>query len=399
MNDFGFAEHLTPALGMLDANAVDLADQVRHGFQHPLEFPEFNRFLFGGDRVAIAVHSRLSRVELVLDPLLDELLGDRPPGAKQVSLLFADRETSDRFAAAGKKRESPAHVVVQEGTQDGSLALLGSDEAGQPILVHRLVFDADVLIPVVRVAESSDSLSAPILLDFVDSATRRRWKAHILNGDSNYGERVCSLAGVSIVVQVAMGPGDFPYDVRIGCRAAAERALQAQAALEWQLRPIAESDILIASIDDRRDERSWQAVRDAIVAAAAVDGQLPIAVYSSVDESPPNELRHVFSSRSSRAGDPDSFDPELRRAISGRTIYLASHLPDHQTIALGMVPISGGIENRTWVAQWKRPALLRDLQRWRGQPLAERDAKIATAPQGRRRAPRGRKTPPKRGIR
>ena len=356
---------LKSALGRTNAVAEELAKQVQDGLRQPLGFPGFGKFLFSGDRIVVAVHSGVSEIELVLNPLLDELFNAGGLGMKQVSLLFADRESAERFKTHGAPRDKAAVSVVHEGTSDHALALLGADDGNFPILVNRLIFDSDVLIPIIRASDEPHSMRRPMIWDFVDSATKKRWRSQMLKHDEAYGNHISELAGVMIVVDVVLGPGDFPYYVVVGRSAEADETALERLATTWQIRSPAQADIVIATVDDRRDRRSWQAVRDAIVSAAELGQICPIVILSDIDEPPPNELRGIFSSHTAAGRVKNNFDPTLRSAIERRTIYLSSKLDAKVVHDLGMKFIAGAEEVRSLVTQFEHPVLLRDGQRGR----------------------------------
>lgn len=363
LREFSNLPNLKSVLGRSRAADGDLARQVREGIRQPLDFPGFGEFLFGGDRIVIAVHSGIRNAELVVGPLLDELLSGEGMAASPITILFADRETADHCGRHLPARDPAIAIVVHEGTSDRALALLGADDSNSPVLVHRLIFDADVIFPIVRaIDDEPHNHPNPMLREFVDSGTKKRWREHIRNHNQSFGKFVRELAGVLIVVNVVMGPGDFPYEVVIGSPAGADAAAARRRANAWQVQQPERLDVILASIDDRRDQESWQAIRDAIVFAAEFDPHVPLVVFSQVAEPPPNELRGVFSPRPTPGANAASFDSALRAAVEGRTIYLCSHLSSDVVHELGMMGIAFE-ELESLLVRYAHPILLRDPQR------------------------------------
>ncbi len=401
---------LKSALGRTTAVAAELARQVREGIQQPLSFPGFGKFLFSGDRVVLAVHSGIAEVELVLNPLLDELLGSGGLVATQVTLLFADRLSAERFASHVKPRDRSPVAFVHEGTSEHALALLGADDGDLPILVNRLIFDADVLIPIIRASDQERSSRQPVIWDFVDSGTKKRWRSQMLKLDEAYGNHISELAGTVVVIEVVIGPGDFPYDVVIGTPTAADVAAAERLAVAWRIKTPDQIDLVIATIDDRRDRGSWQAIRDAIVVVAEIGKNCPIVIVSDVGEPPPNELRGVFSAHTAAGSRTTSFDSALHSAIEGRTVYLSSKLSADVVHDLGMMSIAGVEEVASLATRFAFPVLLRDSQRVRtnAEGSATADVKKLSSRSKGSRAPsppplprgggEGTKIPARRGV-
>jgi hypothetical protein len=96
-------------------------------------------------------------------------------------------------------------VFVHEGTSEQALALLGADDGDFPILVNRLIFDADVMIPIIRARDEQPSSRRPAIWDFVDSATKKRWHSKILQPTRLKSH---SRFGVAIN-EVVVGPATF----------------------------------------------------------------------------------------------------------------------------------------------------------------------------------------------
>lgn len=361
LNEVARLEGLSPALGRKQPDEAGLAKQIHDGLHHPIDFPGLGKFLFSGDRIVIAVHSELAQVELVLNPILHEFLVSGTETG-QVTLLFADKVSADRFRTHAAPQARSVPIVVHEGAADGALALLGADDDNQPILVNRLIFDAEVVIPLVRASQEVGANPRQMMCDFFDSATKQRWRKRSLRHDDSYGAHIWDLSGVIVAIQVVIGPGDFAYDVVVGRIDATKDVLAARFTEAWRMHLPTKVDIVVATIDDHRDRRSWQAVRDSIVAAARLHESCPIAVFSDVDEPPPNELRGVFSHQGtgSRA---TKFDLALRAAIGDRNIYLCSALNADIVHDLGFVPITSPEEARTLLSRFKHAVLLRDAQR------------------------------------
>ncbi len=354
-------EGLSSALGRKQPDVAGLAKQIHEGLHHPIDFPGLGEFLFSGDRIVIAVHSDLAQIELVLNPILHEFsVSGNETG--QVTVLFADKVSADRFRTHAASHARSVPIAVHEGTADGALALLGADDDNQPILVNRLIFDADVMIPLVRASQGTGANQRPMMWDFFDSATKQRWRRRSLRSDDGYGARLCEMAGVIVAIQVVIGPGDFAYDVVVGRTDATKDVLSQRLTEAWRILLPTLSDIVVATIDDHRDQRSWQAVRDSIVAAAQLNESCSIAVFSHVDEPPPNELRGVFSNQIAGTR-VSNFDPALRSAIANRNIYLCSALNAGIVHDLGLKSITGPEEARKLLGRFEHPVLLRDAQR------------------------------------
>lgn len=354
---------LKVALGRMEPDISELAQQVRRGLAAPIGFPRLSEFLFSGDRVVIAVNGGINGVELVLEPLLENLTATLETDTASATVLFADRESEARFEQQMKIRSAIARSAVHEGTADAALAVLGADDSHHPILISRFIFDADVLIPVTRAEDSRRAVPSAALLPFVDSATQKRWQGMSIENQAAYTEFICSLAGAYVSVDVVVGPGDIPQGVVIGQTLAKASAVREMISGAWQLRTLGPCDALVISIDDPRDANSWQSIRDAIVVAGRIAPRCPLIILSSIDHPPPNELRGVFSLGDSPRKATSDFDSTLRQSLQGRPVFLRSRLADEIVREISWAPIQAEQSIEYALSTYRVPVLLRDPQR------------------------------------
>lgn len=354
---------LQPCLGLVEPDTGKLSRDIRDGLTAPLGFPRLGEFLFSGDRVVFAVHSGIGEVGVVLRTLLEEIGKAWDPDAGQITLLFSDRASEHNYRENVGSDFPRVRTAVQEGTADAVLALLGADDDNLPILVNRLVFDADVLIPIVRAHDEARAFHQEVLWSFTDSATKKRWRAMSGNNQIAYSELACGLAGILVSVDIIIGPGDFPYGVVIGKPQAKEAAVQERIADAWRTPKSNQADAIVISIDDARDRNSWRAVRDAIVAAHAIQVDCPLVILSHIDHAPPNEWRAEFSPDKPLSSSVAKFDPELKQSVVGRTIHFRSALAPEVSRDMGWNPVQWDESLEHLLAVFQSPILLRDPQR------------------------------------
>jgi hypothetical protein len=210
--------------------------------------------------------------------------------------------------------------------------------------------------------------------------------------DDDYGSRLCDLVGVLVVVQVIVGPGDFAYDIVVGQVGATQATVKTCQSEAWHVQRPEQVDIVVATIEDHRDRKSWQAVRDAIVASASLGANLPIVIVCDIDEIPPHTIKSILSGVKAGA---DTADPPLAAAMRKRLVYLCSGLEADVVHELGLKSISDSEEVRTLLARFENPVLLRDVQRAADDfdsPLPRADrAKPAKAARAKKRTTRSRR--------
>jgi hypothetical protein len=351
-------EKVAVRLGRKRIDPQGLAWQIRNGLDCPVEFPSLRDFVIAGDRIVVAVHSGLGSVELLLDPFLnafDSIGGQRD----QITLLFAERSNAERFrqeSVAGKTSE----IVVHEGVSDSALALLGGDDDDQPILIDRWIFDADLMIPFAPARRFGDRW--PMMMDFVDSATRTRCRRHEERGDFAYADHDADLAGVLVAVLAVMGPGGFAYDVVVGRPQGLADSIEGLHAAAWAVQPDPKADLVIAVIEDSRDRRTWQAIRDATIAASEASDNAEIIVVSDDRSQAGSEARESISGQPARQSGLIA-DAELRRMLSGRSVFLYAPWTAGIARDLGWRVLDGVDDVLSRVEQSAHPVVYRDPQR------------------------------------
>jgi len=167
-----------------------------------------------------------------------------PPPARQVR--FATHDPGDR----------------------SNLAYLAASKDASPIVLNRLLCDADVVLPVSLLRPESALLySGPhggLCPTFSDTETQQRFRTpqHLTQRKSKQRRReeadeVAWLLGVQLAVQVVAGPGNSLLHVIAGRSEDISDQGRRLVASAWQRHLPQKAELVIASIEGERSEQTW----------------------------------------------------------------------------------------------------------------------------------------------
>ena len=223
---------------------------VAAALEQPLEYPPLAQTTTPGDRVVVVLGSGLPQVAQITAAVVQALMasGIAADGITilqskaDVTLGVGNREESsdespeipDVAAAVENPLRlvpSPAaeriRLVSHEPAIRRNLAYLAASEGGQPILLNRLLTDADVVLPVGCTHRERSAgyfgIHTIIYPEFSDQNTQARFRKHdrfIGNGHHRELQQevnhVAWLLGVNFSVQVVPAPGDGILHVLAG---------------------------------------------------------------------------------------------------------------------------------------------------------------------------------------
>ncbi len=345
------------------------AAAVAAALDEPLDYPPLAKTATPGDRVVLALDHALPQAGQIAAAVIRSLVaaGVEPDG---ITIL---RSQADRRRGAEDPccllddtlRERVTAVTHDPSDRDG-LAYLAANDEGEPIVLNRLLTDADVVLSIgclqSETATGYFGIHTPLFPAFSDAQTLSRFRRLDILGSGAPGRRQLQsevdqtawLLGVNFTVQVVPAAGDRLLHVVAGqCDAVRRRGRQLYDEA-WSWLVARRSSLVIAAIEGGQTHQTWENFGRALDAAGAVvedDGA--IAVCCELADAPGPGVQSIAAARSRRSAlkhirkdRPDDALPaaQLARALDHDKIYLLSRLDPGLVEELEMIPLAGGDE-------------------------------------------------------
>ena len=254
------------------APLADTAAAVRAALERPLDYPALAQCTTPGDRVVIAVGAGVPQIAQVTVAIVDALVA-AGVAADGITILRSECDV-------GSKAEDPCRLIpagvaerIRVRTHDAAirrdLAYLAASETGGPVLLNRMLTDANVVLPVGCVLPNRMTgyfgIHTAFYPEFSDHATQARFRKHDRFSDNGHhrqlrheANHVAWLLGVNFTVQVVPAAGDAVLHVLAGQSDAVRHASRElyRAAWAW---PIAErAGLVIAAIEGGPSHQTWE---------------------------------------------------------------------------------------------------------------------------------------------
>jgi hypothetical protein len=323
----------------------------------PLDFPPLAAGIVPGDRVAIAIDENVPSVAAVARGAV-EAFANAGIDREAISIVTSEAETAKicRDAFGGDESGTP-HVIVHDPHEKENLCLVGRSKRGEPLLINRTVFDADIVLPIgcarangrgayeslfprFSSAEAIERYRMPASHD-----TRKEQQAQIREtGEAGW------LIGVPMIVEVIPGAGDTVAQVLAGepqvvATQSAERARQ-----RWWYRISHRVSLVIATVTSRHSGQQWDDIGRAVaMAGALLDDGGALAICSNLYKPPGPSLGRLIGSSDLAATErkvshEHAKDSEaawqLARALQRGPVYFLSQLNSDTVEDLGLAPVA-----------------------------------------------------------
>jgi len=358
-------EYGTPALAPLD----DLRAAVAAALEDPLEYPPLRQITTPSDQVTLALDCGVPHVDDVAAAVIHALVEGGGVGPDGISILRtkadADAGLKDPCGLLPAEWRRRIRSVVHDPSDRKRMAYLAASESGDPILLNRLLTDADVVLPIgcLRSQRTSDyyGIHGSIFPGFSDQSTVLRFHSgSSRNGRSRQpklvseADHVAWLLGVNFTIQLVPAGGASVLHVLAGQTDAVRRRGQELYRAAWNARSSERASLVVAAIEGDAPEQSWENFGRALESAAAVvqEGGA-IALCTDLAASPGPAMRCVAKARSpdmavrriSKDQPPDAL-PALRLAqsLQHNSVYLLSRLDPQVVEDLDMIPIADADE-------------------------------------------------------
>jgi hypothetical protein len=320
-----------------------LADVIATAFAEPIDFPPIRQAVLEEDLIAIAVEPEtpcgLEIARLVADRFVAEG-HDR----QRISILCGEADAN----AAGQD------CIVHDPADSEGMAYLLADESGVPLYVNRVLFDADIVVPIGT--GDGGRMSSRLCPAFCDTDTRKhlqrlpRSKARLL------ARSVADQLGVFWQIRIVTAPGERVLQIMVG---SSDSVLQQSGQLGnevWNLKVDEPAGMVLATIESGCCQ-SWQNLRRAILNADQVAAEdAVIVVCTELSGRPPSSWPD--------ADRPDrQQDAALLDVFQRRHVYLASRLTRDSTEKLGFGHVESSGQIQKLIDLHENCLLLRDAHR------------------------------------
>jgi len=243
----------------------------------PRDFPPLNQAIVPGDQIVIAVGPEVPRAAMLVAAVVEYLLA-YDVNADHICILQTTAQEQSGSSLTGECRASirdQLTIVTHHPNKREELGYLAADEAGEQILFHRRLIEADLVIPILA-ADLADASSTgtgkglyPIFAD--DKAQQRFQQPPALAAKSRKtGTRTHEavhhptespewLLGVLFGIQVVAGGQDEILELLAGSTADIRRIAAQKQQAAWQINIPKPVDTLIATVAGPQP-LSWEEV-------------------------------------------------------------------------------------------------------------------------------------------
>ena len=155
---------------------------IATAFHQPIHFPHISQVVYPGDKVAIAADAFVVSRPGLLAGIVAEIVSVGLD-AEDVTVLMLEQEQKTHEEpfrdALPEKYRKTVRVVAHNPLDPQDLAMLAVAKDDSPVLLNRVLVDADVVIPVERYAPSPGSgyfgMHSVIYPRFADTETQKRF--------------------------------------------------------------------------------------------------------------------------------------------------------------------------------------------------------------------------------
>jgi nickel-dependent lactate racemase len=335
--------------------SVDAATAVQKALAEPLDYPPLAAGIVPGDRVAIAVDDA---VPCLADIVRGAVAALKHAGveAQDISVVTTDQKSTDICRDQLSTNEPELQFVTHKPADENDLCLVGSTKRGQPLLVNRTIFDADLVLPIGCARVGRDNAYDSLFPRFSNSETIAKYRTPAESealaprkGKRSEADEAGWMIGVPMTIQVVPGPDDSVTHVLAGEPQAVARRCDELCRQSWSFETPQRVSLLIATITGGAASQTWTNVARALETAENVlEEGGAVAICTNLGEPPGHSLGRligepdldVAARKISHDHDADSWPAwRLARALVRGPVYLLCQLPAETVEDMGVAPV------------------------------------------------------------
>lgn len=332
----------------------EVAGAVVRALEEPLEYPALAAGIVPGDRVAVAVDATMPCMPSVVRGAVTAL---RQAGVEtaDISIVTTDARTVDRCREELETVAADVKFVVHNPADENDLCLVGTTKRGEPLLVNRTIFDADVVLPIgcARVNEHDAYESLFPRFSNAETINRYRMPSHHEKGGGhnrmNEADEAGWMIGVPMTVQVIPGSGETVAEIIAGEPQAVARRCRKLCRERWYLHSPQRVSLLVLLISGEAESQTWASVGRALAGTAELVAEGgAVVICSNLSEPPGHSLGRLVGNPDLDAAarkilhdhDRDSWPAwHLAQALRRGPVYLLSQLGEETVEDLGLAPV------------------------------------------------------------
>lgn len=361
----------------------DPAAAVAAALCEPLDFPALDAATTPDDRVAITVGPGVPQAAAVVAGVVHALC-DAGVSLENVAIVRSAAEPQrDLISALQEDQRRAVQVVTHSPGNRGKLSYLAASDDGQPIYFNRVVFDADVVIPVGCLRSPGvlghTGVNVGLYPAFADTDAQRRFNLPQsaeepagLQQRQHEADEAAWLLGVMLTVQIIPGRGGTVLHVLAGERRTVAQQGSALCQQAWSFPLPERADLVIATLEGGREQQTWENFARALFAASrAVTEDGAIAICSELTQPPGPALQKLIGELTSEEAIRQIRRDETSDALTASAlwhvletnrVYLLSRLDPDVVESMGMAHVSDGEEIARLSSRHHRCILLGSAQ-------------------------------------
>jgi nickel-dependent lactate racemase len=343
---------------------ADPAVAVAAALEQPLEYPPLAQTTTPGDRVVVALGSGLPQVAQVTAAVVRALMVS---GVDSDGITILQNESDvagldNPLGLIPGPASERIRLLSHDPANRRNLAYLAASEGGEPILLNRLLTDADVVLPVGCMQREHSAgyfgIHTTIYPEYSDQQTQARFRKHDrFTGNGHHRElqhevnHVAWLLGVNFSLQVVPAAGDGILHVLAGQSDVVRRQCRELYRAAWNRSVAQRANLVVAAIEGGQRQQTWENLGRVLEGAAGlVEEDGAIAVCCDLAAAPGPALQRLIGApsreeavRQIRRENPRDALPalQLARTLETNRIYLLSRLDPGLVEDLEMIPIAG----------------------------------------------------------
>lgn len=350
-----------PQQHQLALTGIALHEAIAQALAQPLDYPGLAELAYDGDCVVIALQAATRDSQTLLREIVAQLNRGRE---EPISItLLTDPFTASQLNLAEIPELS---LAIHDPDAENQFACLAVGVNDQPLYVHRLLFDADVVIPVGCLGPQQD-LSVD---DCIYPVFGRRDNLNSFREQSENDRRadvrhVNDQLGTFFAIQQVLGPGDAVQAVLAGERQAVLEAARKQLKRAWAVNVEATADLVVATIESQTTEQSWDDFAQALInVVPCCDVAAPIVICSQLKRTPPRETRAALVDPLP-AVEKKTVNKlvQLRQIMSEHPVFLSSNLTQGEVEEIGLGYLAATDELQRLAEKSSRGLFLRDAHK------------------------------------
>lgn len=360
--DLSDAKFITPQ--QFETSSQDLVELLGNAFDQPMDFPRLRDSVFPGDKLVVVLHADLPQPQEIVRAIAKYLDATEIESADVSYVTAVDIPTDG---------DDCPEISVHDPENERAVAYIAANLEGLPVVVNRVLFEADVVLPVCTATTVAEKIEDCIYPRFSSSETKSRYRDEKNSANSRALEIEAANNGLGVFqsLQIVSSPGCEISEAFFGQRDLAEQASLEKSSASWAVELTDKADAVVATIESLSNRQNWDHFFQAIISAnRAVTECDNLVVLCELGEKPNKRVQAMLQLQFEM--DPDAVNRVLKKAsevekevaeiMREKTVYLKSRLSESVVEGLGIGFIKSDDELQRLLGRFESAVLLRDAQ-------------------------------------